>query len=84
MRVAHFQAQVFIALDAIDGKITDFLMDVETSIRRNFQFNVELRVATRGTELHGCLISANIEIDVRFSHMALTPRLGGVPQPDIA
>src|SRR5215475_6073171 len=82
--VAYTQAQIFIALDAFDGQVTDFLMNVEVGICRDFQFHVELGVARTGsTELQGCIVPGNVEVSPRLFHMALTPRPDCVLQTDL-
>src|SRR5260370_42404906 len=59
-------------------------MNVETSICRNFQLNIKLSVAARGSvEFDGGVVSPNVEIDAGLFHIALPARFHGVLQPDI-
>src|SRR5215831_15267126 len=50
----------------------------------NLQIHLELGVTSaRSMKLHGCIVSTNVEGDVRLFDMALTPRLDGVLQPNL-
>src|SRR5579864_3394045 len=58
-------------------------MNVKTSTDGNFQLNIKLRVASRGSvEFDGGVVSPNIEIDAGLFHIALPARFHGVLQPD--
>ena len=81
--IADSQVHVFVAFNAVDGQIADFLMDIEMSVGRNFQFYVELCVPAAGSvELNSGIVSPNIEVRMRVLHAAFPVRLHRVLQPD--
>src|SRR5437879_1007388 len=59
-------------------------MNVETSTYGNFQLNIKLGVAARGSVEFDCgVVPPNIEIDASLFHVALPARFYGVFQPDL-
>ena len=58
-------------------------MHIEMSVLRDFQLDIELRVAPRSVKFQAGVVATNLEIDVRVFHIPLVVRLDRVAQTDL-